>query len=292
MNYEVIITCAVTGSGDTAEKHPDLPKSPNQIADAVIEAAQAGAAVAHIHVRDPQTGEAGRKLEWYQEVVERVRASSTDVVLNLTAGMGGDFMPDKEDPGKGGPGTDMATPDERLAHVKKLLPEICTLDCGTQNYSTSAYVSTPDMLREMAKIIQELGVKPEIEVFELGQIWFAKQLIKEGLIDEPPLFQLCMGIPWTAEANSENMLALTNMLPENSVWAGFGISRMQMPMVAQAMILGGNVRVGLEDNLYLKRGVLASNGQLVERAVEIIERLGGSIVSPQQTREKLGLTKR
>ncbi len=292
MNYEVIITCAVTGSGETAEKHPDLPKSPEQIAAAAIEAAEAGAAVAHIHVRDPQTGESGRKLEWYQEVVERVRASSTDVVLNLTAGMGGDFMPDKEDPGKGGPGTDMATPDERLAHVKKLHPEICTLDCGTQNYSTTAYVSTPDMLREMAKIIQELGVKPEIEVFELGQIWFAKQLIKEGLIDEPPLFQLCMGIPWTAEANTENILALRNMLPENSVWAGFGISRMQMPMVAQAMILGGNVRVGLEDNLYLKRGVLASNGQLVERAVEIIERLGGSIVSPQQTREKLGLTKR
>ena len=291
MNYEVIITCAVTGSGDTAEKHPDLPKSPEQIAAAAIEAAESGAAVAHIHVRDPRTGEAGRKLEWYQEVVERVRASSTDVVLNLTAGMGGDFIPDKEDPGKGGPGTDMATPEERLAHVKKLLPEICTLDCGTQNYSTTAYVSTPDMLREMAKIIHELGVKPEIEVFELGQVWFAKQLIKEGLIDEPPLFQLCMGIPWTAEANAENMLALRNMLPENSVWAGFGISRMQMPMVAQAMILGGNVRVGLEDNLYLKRGVLASNGQLVERAVEIIERLGGSIASPQQTRDKLGLTK-
>ena len=291
MNYEVIITCAVTGSGDTAEKHPDLPKSPNQIADAAIEAAQAGAAVVHIHVRDPQTGEAGRKLEWYQEVVERVRASSTDVVLNLTAGMGGDFIPDKEDPGKGGPGTDMATPDERLAHVKKLLPEICTLDCGTQNYSTSAYVSTPDMLREMAKIIQELGVKPEIEVFELGQIWFAKQLIKEGLIDKPPLFQLCMGIPWTAEANTENMLALRNMLPESSIWAGFGISRLQMPMVAQAMILGGNVRVGLEDNLYLKKGELASNGQLVQRAVEIIESLGGIIVTPQQTTEKLGLTK-
>ena len=292
MNYEVIITCAVTGSGDTAEKHPDLPKSPEQIAAAAIEAAEAGAAVAHIHVRDPKTGEAGRKLEWYQEVVERVRASSTDVVLNLTAGMGGDFMPDKEDPSKGGPGTDMANPEERLDHVKNMLPEICTLDCGTQNYSSTAYVSTPDMLREMAKIIQELGVKPEIEVFELGQIWFAKQLIKEGLIDEPPLFQLCMGIPWTAEANAENMLALRNMLPENSIWAGFGISRLQMPMVAQAMILGGNVRVGLEDNLYLKKGVLASNGQLVERAVEIIERLGGSIVSPQQTREKLGLTKR
>ena len=292
MNYEVIITCAVTGSGDTAEKHPDLPKSPEQIAAAAIEAAEAGAAVAHIHVRDPKTGEAGRKLEWYQEVVELVRASSTDVVLNLTAGMGGDFMPDKEDPSKGGPGTDMANPEERLAHVKNMLPEICTLDCGTQNYSSTAYVSTPDMLREMAKIIQELGVKPEIEVFELGQIWFAKQLIKEGLIDKPPLFQLCMGIPWTAEANTENMLALKNMLPENSIWAGFGISRMQMPMVAQAMILGGNVRVGLEDNLYLKRGVLASNGQLVERAVGIIERLGGSIVSPQQTRDKLGLKKR
>ena len=291
MNYEVIITCAVTGSGDTADKHPDLPKSPEQIADAAIEAAEAGAAVAHIHVRNPQTGEAGRKIEWYQEVVERVRSSTTDVVLNLTAGMGGDFIPDTEDPSKGGPGTDMATPEERLAHVKKLLPEICTLDCGSQNYSSTAYVSTPDMLRKMAKIIQELGVKPEIEVFELGQIWFAKQLIKEGLIDKPPLFQLCMGIPWTAEANAENMLALRNMLPENSIWAGFGISRLQMPMVAQAMILGGNVRVGLEDNLYLKKGELASNGQLVQRAVEIIERLGGNIVTPQQTREKLGLKK-
>ena len=291
MNYEVIITCAVTGSGATADKHPDLPKSPEQIADAAIEAAEAGAAVAHIHVRNPQTGEAGRKIEWYQEVVERVRSSTTDVVLNLTAGMGGDFIPDTEDPSKGGPGTDMATPEERLAHVKKLLPEICTLDCGSQNYSSTAYVSTPDMLRKMAKIIQELGVKPEIEVFELGQIWFAKQLVKEGLIDKPPLFQLCMGIPWTAEANTENMLALRNMLPESSIWAGFGISRLQMPMVAQAMILGGNVRVGLEDNLYLKKGELASNGQLVQRAVEIIERLGGNIVTPQQTREKLGLTK-
>ena len=291
MNYEVIITCAVTGSGDTADKHPDLPKSPEQIADAAIEAAEAGAAVAHIHVRNPQTGEAGRKIEWYQEVVERVRSSNTDVVLNLTAGMGGDFIPDPEDPSKGGIGTDMATPEERLAHVKKLLPEICTLDCGSQNYSSTAYVSTPDMLRKMARIIQELGVKPEIEVFELGQIWFAKQLIKEGLIDKPPLFQLCMGIPWTAEANTENMLALRNMLPESSIWAGFGISRLQMPMVAQAMILGGNVRVGLEDNLYLKKGELASNGQLVQRAVEIIERLGGNIITPQQTREKLGLTK-
>ena len=291
MNYEVIITCAVTGSGDTAGKHPDLPKSPEQIADAAIEAAEAGAAVAHIHVRNPQTGEAGRKIEWYQEVVERVRSSTTDVVLNLTAGMGGDFIPDPEDPSKGGIGTDMATPEERLAHVKKLLPEICTLDCGSQNYSSTAYVSTPDMLRKMAKIIQELGVKPEIEVFELGQIWFAKQLVKEGLIDKPPLFQLCMGIPWTAEANTENMLALRNMLPESSIWAGFGISRLQMPMVAQAMILGGNVRVGLEDNLYLKKGELASNGQLVQRAVEIIERLGGNIITPQQTREKLGLKK-
>jgi uncharacterized protein (DUF849 family) len=292
MNYDIIITCAVTGSGDTAGKHPDLPKSPEQIANAAIQAAEAGAAVAHIHVRNPETGEPGRKVEWYQEVVERVRASSTDVVLNLTAGMGGDYFPDPDDPGRGGPGTDMATPKERLAHVEKLLPEICTLDAGTQNYASNAYVSTPEMLREMAKLIQDLGVKPEIEVFELGQIWFAKQLIKEGLINDPPLFQLCMGIPWTAEANTENMLALRNMLPENAIWAGFGISRMQMPMVAQAMILGGNVRVGLEDNLYLERGVLASNGQLVERAVEIIERLGGRILSPQETREKLGLTKR
>ena len=292
MNYNVIVTCAITGSGDAAGKHPRLPKTPEEIANAAIEAAQAGAAVAHIHVRDPETGEAARKLEWYEEVVERIRASSTDVVINLTAGMGGDFVPHPEDPGRGGPGTDMATPAERLAHVEKLLPEICTLDVGTQNYSNSAYVSTPEMLREMAKKIQSWGVKPEIEVFELGHIWFAKQLLKESLIDTPPLFQLCMGIPWTAEANTENMLAFRNMLPENAHWAGFGISRMQMPMVAQAMILGGNVRVGLEDNLYLEKGVLASNGQLVERAVEIIGRLGGRVLSPAETRQKLALNKR
>ncbi len=292
MNYNVIVTCAITGSGDAAGKHPRLPKTPEEIANAAIEAALAGAAVAHIHVRDPETGEAARKLEWYEEVVERIRANSTDVVINLTAGMGGDFVPHPEDPGRGGPGTDMATPAERLAHVEKLLPEICTLDVGTQNYSNSAYVSTPEMLREMAKKIQSWGVKPEIEVFELGHIWFAKQLLKEGLIDTPPLFQLCMGIPWTAEANTENMLAFRNMLPENAHWAGFGISRMQMPMVAQAMILGGNVRVGLEDNLYLEKGVLASNGQLVERAVEIIGRLGGRVLSPAETRQKLALNKR
>ncbi|MBC8258898.1 MAG: 3-keto-5-aminohexanoate cleavage protein [SAR324 cluster bacterium] len=292
MNYDVILTCAVTGSGETAGKHPQLPKTPEEIANAAIEAAEAGAAVAHIHVRDPQTGVAGRKIEWYIEVVERVRASSTDVVINLTAGMGGDYVPHPEDPGRGGPGTDMATPAERLAHIEKLLPEICTLDVGTQNYSDTAYISTPKMLREMAIRIQTCGVKPELEVFELGHIWFAKQLLKEGLIDSPPLFQLCMGIPWTAEANTENILALRNMLPSDAIWAGFGISRMQMPMVAQAMILGGNVRVGLEDNLYLEKGVLASNGQLVERAIEIIYRLGGRVLSPAEARQKLGLKKR
>ncbi len=292
MNYDIIVTCAVTGSGDTAGKHPDLPKTPEQIANAAIEAAQAGAAVAHIHVRDPETGAPGRKLEWYTEVVERIRASSTDVVINLTAGMGGDYVPDPINPGQGGPGTDMATPVERLLHVEKLLPEICTLDAGTQNYANSAYVSTPEMLREMAQRIQACSVKPELEVFELGHIWFTKQLIKEGLLDSPPLFQLCMGIPWTAEANTENMLAMRNMLPNDAIWAGFGISRMQMPIVAQAVLLGGNVRVGLEDNLYLDKGILASNGQLVGRAVEIIERLGARTLSPAETREKLGLIKR
>ena len=292
MNYNVIITCAVTGSGDTVGKHPRLPKTPEEIANAAIEAAQAGAAVAHIHVRDPETGEAGRKIEWYAEVVERIRSSATDVVINLTAGMGGDYVPHPENPGIGGPGTDMATPIERLTHVEELLPEICTLDVGTQNYANSAYVSTPEMLREMAKRIQACGVKPEIEVFELGHVWFAKQLLSEGLLDPPPLFQLCMGIPWTAEANTENMLAMRNMLPGNAIWAGFGISRMQMPMVAQAMILGGNVRVGLEDNLYLEKGVLASNGQLVERAVEIVSRLGGRVLSPAEARQELDLKKR
>jgi len=292
MNSEVIVTCAVTGAGDAAGKHPGLPITPRQIADAAIEAARAGAAVAHIHVRDPKTGKAARDTALYRQVVEHIRQSDVDVVINLTAGMGGDFVPSAEDPARGGPGTDMASAAERVAHVEELRPEICTLDCGSVNYAETAYIATPAQLREMARRIKACGVKPEIEAFELGHIWMAKQLMAEGLIDAPALFQLCLGIPFAAEANTETLLTMRNMLPPGAHWASFAISRMQMPMVAQSVLLGGHVRVGLEDNLYLEKGVLASNGQLVEKAIRILRELGARPLSPAEARTKLGLRQR
>ena len=290
MNGSVIITCAVTGAGDTLAKHSGVPVTPESIAEAAISAAQAGAAVAHIHVRDPETGQGSRDVELFTQAVELVRASDTDVIINLTAGMGGAWFPSDEDPAMPGPGTDNIGPEERLAHVEVLQPEICSLDCGTMNFGDNEiYISTPDCLRRQAGLLQRWGVKPEMEVFELGHIHFARQLMDEGLIDDPPLFQICLGIPWGAPADPESMMAMRNALPAGANWAGFGVSRMEMPMVAQAVLLGGNVRVGLEDNLYLDRGVLASNAQLVERAFEIIERLGARVVGPDEARKQLGL---
>jgi len=289
MNRNVIITCAVTGSGDTVGKHPAIPVTPEQIANSAIEAAAAGAAVAHIHVRDPDTGTFSRELELYREVVERIRESDSDVIINLTAGMGGDLVLDEQNPSVAVEGTDMANASERLAHIEALLPEICTLDCGSLNFGNSLYVSTPAMLRQMAARVKEIGVKPELEIFDSGNLVFALQMMKEGLLDDKPLFQLCLGIPWGAPADTATMKLMSDMVPANANWAGFGISRMQMPMVAQAMLLGGNVRVGLEDNLFLDKGVFASNGQLVERAVGIVEGLGAEVATAAQTREILGL---
>ena len=293
MNNEVIVTCAVTGAGDTLGKHPEVPVTPEQISNAAIAAAKAGASVAHIHVRDPETGLGSRDVNLFKEVVERIRDSETDVVINLTAGMGGDWVPSKENPSMPGPGTDMIGPEERLAHVKEIYPEICSLDCGTMNFGNGneIYISPPGYLREMASMIQEWGVKPELEVFELGQIRFAKQMIKEGLINEPPMFQICLGIPWGAEQTVDSMKVMKDELPTNASWASFGIGRMQMPMAAAAVAMGGNVRVGLEDNLYLEKGVLASNDQLVTRVIEIIQRMGGRVLSPKETRDKLKLKK-
>ncbi|MEL7256342.1 MAG: 3-keto-5-aminohexanoate cleavage protein [Pseudomonadota bacterium] len=291
MNFETIVTCAVTGAGDTTAKNPHVPVTPREIADAAIEAAQAGAAIAHIHVRDPETGKGSRDVGLFKEAVDLVRASGTDVVINLTAGMGGDWVPSDDNPALPGPGTDMIGPEERLAHVKECLPEICSLDCGTLNFGNGneIYISTPPILRRMAQLTQEWGVKPELEVFDLGHIRFAKAMVEEGLIDAPPMFQLCLGIPWGADQTVETMAAMKAQLPPGASWASFGISRMQMPMAAAAVALGGNVRVGLEDNIWLDRGVPATNGQLVTRAVEIIERMGGRALSPQEARNKLNL---
>ena len=291
MNFEVIVTCAVTGAGDTTGRSSLVPVTPKEVADAAIAAAKAGAAVAHLHVRDPETGKGSRDPKLFKEAVDRIRDSGTDVVINLTAGMGGDWVPDVNDPSMPGPGTDMIGAEDRLIHVHECMPEICSLDCGTLNFGDgdNIYISTPPMLRRMAKLTRQWGVKPELEVFELGHIRFATQMIAEGLIAAPPMFQICLGIPWGADQSVDTMKVMKDHLPQGASWAGFGISRMQMPMAAAAVAMGGNVRVGLEDNIFLDRGVLATNGQLVERVIEIIERMGGRAITPQEARNKLQL---
>lgn len=291
----VFITCAVTGSGDTVGKSDKVPFTPEQIANDCIAAARAGAAVTHIHVRDPITGAPARQPDLYAEVVERVRASDVDVIINLTAGMGGDLtLGSVEQPlPLDQAGTDMAGATERLEHVRRLMPEICTLDCGSMNFGEGDYVmtNTTSMLKEMARQIQALGVRPEIEVFDTGHLWQAKSLVDEGLIDDPVMVQLCMGVPWGAPPDINTFMAMVNNVPESWTFSAFGIGRKQLEYIALATIAGGHVRVGLEDNLYLGRGRLASNADLVGRAVEIIERIGHTVKGPDEVRADLKLTK-
>jgi uncharacterized protein (DUF849 family) len=289
MNEEVIVTCAVTGAGDSAGRSPHVPVTPPQIAAACIEAAEAGAAIVHVHVRDPKTGKADRTIAYYEEVVALVRESKTDVVLNLTCGMGGDLYLDADRPSQMVEGTDLATPYERMEHVDRLRPEICTIDCGSMNFGDHVVINRTADLEKMARYAQEWGVKPELEVFDMGQVGIATRMVRKGLIDGDPLFQFCLGIDGGAAASAQSILALRSMIPDNAVWAAFGISSHEMPMVAQAVLLGGNVRVGLEDNLYLEKGVLATNGQLVEKAVRIVRDLGARTLSPAEARQKLAL---
>ena len=295
MNPEVVITCAVTGAGDTVGKHPGVPVTPEQIASSAIDAAKAGAAIVHCHVRDPDTGKGSRDVALYREVVARIRDAQTDVVINLTAGMGGDLAigPDA-DPTAFGPDTDLVGAEDRLPHVEALLPEICSLDCGSLNFGDGSlvYVSTPAMLRRGAKRIRELGVKPELEIFDTGHLWFTLQMLDEELLAEPPLFQLCYGIPWGAPPDVGVFKAAVEMLPKGANFTAFAISRNQMAFAAQSVLLGGHVRVGLEDNLYLERGVFATNAQLVERARTIVELMGARVVGPEAAREKFALAKR
>ena len=295
MQPKIIITCAVTGAGDTVGKHPAIPATPEQIANSALEAAAAGATVVHCHVREPKTGKGSRRVDYYREVMERIRAKNTEVIINLTAGMGGDVeVGAGEKPLEFGPGTDCVGPVERLVHVKELRPEICTLDCGTLNFGDghTIVIQTPAQLREQARLIKSYGVKPEMEIFDSGNLWFAKQLCAEGLVDDPPLFQLCLGIPWGAPYDSETMAYQKAQLPKNAIWAAFGIGRNEFPAVAQAVLLGGHVRVGLEDNLWLEKGVHATNGKLVEKAVKIIELLGTRVATPDEGREILKLKPR
>jgi 3-dehydrocarnitine:acetyl-CoA trimethylamine transferase len=296
MNREVFITCAVTGSGGTQGRSPHVPRSPKQIADSAIDAARAGAAIVHCHVRDPETGAPSRDPALYREVTERIRDAEVDVVLNLTAGMGGDmvFGPTEAPLPLSEKGTDMAGASERVVHVAECFPEICTLDCGTMNFSEADYVMTnsPGMLRAMGTMMTELGVKPEIEAFDTGHLWFAKQLVSEGVLKEDALVQLCMGVPWGAPDDLNTFMAMVNNVPSNWTWSAFSLGRNQMAYVAAAVLAGGNVRVGLEDNLWLEKGVLATNAQLVDRAVTIIENMGSRVLGPEDVRKKLGLTKR
>ncbi|MCA2006289.1 BKACE family enzyme [Tritonibacter mobilis] len=295
MNREVFITCAVTGSGGTQDRSPHVPRSPKEIAESAIAAAKAGAAIVHCHVRDPETGAPSRDLGLYREVTDRIRDSDTDVVLNLTAGMGGDIIfGGVENPlPVNTAGTDMIGASERVAHVADCLPEICTLDCGTMNFAEADYVmtNTPGMLQAMGKMMTDLGVKPEIEAFDTGHLWYAKQLVKDGILEANALVQLCMGVPWGAPNDLNTFMAMVNNVPADWNWSAFSLGRDQMAYVAASVLAGGNVRVGLEDNLYLDKGVLAENWQLVERAGTIISNLGARVITPAEVREKLGLKK-
>ncbi|MCA0272514.1 MAG: 3-keto-5-aminohexanoate cleavage protein [Proteobacteria bacterium] len=295
MNREVFITCAVTGSGGTQDRSPHVPRSPAEIANSAIDAAKAGAAIVHCHVRDPETGKPSRDLKYYREVTERIRDSATDVVLNLTAGMGGDIVfGGVESPLPPVKGTDMVGATERMEHVADCLPEICTLDCGTMNFAEADYVmtNTPGMLRAMGKMMTDLGVLAEVEAFDTGHLWFAKELVKEGVLKNPALVQLCMGVPWGAPNDLNTFMAMVNNVPSDWNWSAFSLGRDQMAYVAAAVLAGGNVRVGLEDNLWLGKGQLATNAQLVERAVTVIETMGARVITPAEVRTRLGLTKR
>ena len=295
LNREVFITCAVTGSGSTQDRSQFVPRSPKDIADSAINAARAGAAIVHCHVRDPETGKPSRNLAYYREVTDRIRGADVDVVLNLTAGMGGDIVfGGTEKPLPVAEGTDMIGAEERVAHIIECLPEICTLDCGTMNFAEADYVmtNTPGMLQEMGSIMTKAGVKPEIEAFDTGHLWYAKQLVKDGIIGEDVLVQLCMGVPWGAPDDLNTFMAMVNNVPENWTFSAFSLGRNQMPYVAAAILAGGNVRVGLEDNLWLKKGVLAKNEDLVFRAKKIIEAMGARVIGPEEVRDKLDLDKR
>ncbi|WP_254690445.1 3-keto-5-aminohexanoate cleavage protein [Shinella daejeonensis] len=293
MNREPFITCAVTGGADFAGKSPHVPVTPLEIADSALEAHEAGAAIVHLHVRDPETRIGSRDTGLYRELVTIIRERNTDVIINLTGGMGGEILfGSAQAPLPPAPGTDFVGPAERMEHILELQPELASLDTGSLNFDDSLYATTPTWLREMASAYKGAKVLPEIEVFELGHIELAKQLIKEGHIPQPALFQLCLGIKYGAPATPDAMIAMRNALPANSNWAAFGLGAMQLPMAAQAVLLGGNIRVGLEDNLYLERGVLATNAQLVAKARQVVEAMGATIRTAAETRTLLGLQPR
>lgn len=296
MKRKVVLTCAVTGDGPLNPKFPDYPITPEQIARDCLAAAKAGAAIVHIHTRNAETGLGDRTPALFREVVERIRAVNTDVVINLTTGMGATFVADPQDESRAHPTTDVASAEDRVRHVFENRPEVCTLDATTMNLEGGiagapdcVFMNTPGKLKAMGALIREYGVKPEIEVFNPGDILLARNLVENGYIDEPPLFQLCLGVKWSAPADAKSLVYMRELLPENAIWSAFGVSRFQMQMVALSTIMGGHCRVGLEDNIYLERGVFATNAQLVERASRIIRELGCDVATPDEAREIFGL---
>ncbi len=290
MQRKVIISCAVTGSADTPSRNPAVPVTPEQIANSALDAAKAGAAIVHIHVRDPQTTKPSMDIAHYREVVERIRGSGSDVLINLTTGPGARFTHDANDPSKAGPGSVLRSPDQRVRHVVALKPDICSLDMGSLNMGDRVFINTPGHLQKMAEAIKDAGVTPELEVFETGHLLLAKNFIDKGYVKPPGMFQICLGISWGQPATPEAMSYMRNLLPREACWFAFGISLHQFPMVAQTVLLGGHPRVGLEDNLYLEKGKLApSNAALVEKAAHIVEILGDTVATPREARQILGL---
>ena len=296
MSRKIILTCAVVGENQFNRAHPNFPITPQQIADAALEAEAAGASAVHLHVRNPDTGNGSRDPALFLEMANRVRANGVNAILNITCGGGGIYRADSQDESRAGPGSDIASAQERVRHIEMTLPEVCSIDVCTQNQldgdSEYVYLNTQSTLRKMASRFQELGVKPEIEVFAPGDVLLANKMLADGLFDRPPLFQIVLGTSWGLPATPETLIYMRNLLPPGAIWAAFGIARMQMPIVAQSVLLGGNVRVGLEDNLYLSRGVFATNGQLVARAKLIIESLGFEVASPDEARDILQLKPR
>lgn len=290
MQPKVIITCAVTGNLTTREHHPGLPVTPGEIANSCLEAADAGAAIAHIHVRDPETAKPSMELKYYREVVERIRAKNNELILNVTTGPGGRYHPSDENPAVAGPRTTLMRPEKRVEHIVALKPDIATLDLNTMTFGNEVVINTPGNVKIMAEIINEAGSKPELEVFDTGHIVLAHDLIKAGVLKSPTMYNIVTGVKYGFPATAEVMALAARMLPGDAVWTGFGVGRMSFPMAVQSYLLGGHVRVGLEDNSYLARGVLAKgNGELAERARDLIEKLGGQIASPSEAREMLGL---
>jgi 3-dehydrocarnitine:acetyl-CoA trimethylamine transferase len=293
MPRKIIVSCAITGSADTPARNRAVPVTPVEIAVSAIDAAKAGAAIVHIHVRDPQTTRPSMDLALYREVVERIRASGSDVLINLTTGPGARFIPGTDNPLKPSAGSTLSLPTERVRHVIELAPEICSLDMGSMNMGKQVFMNTPPHLEAMAVSTRDAGVMPELEVFEAGHLLLAKQMIETGHIKPPGLFQICLGISWGQPATPEALIYMRSLLPAGCVWFSFGISLHQFPIAAQTILLGGHVRVGLEDNLYLEKGKLApSNAVLVEKAAKIIDILGDQVATPEEARQMLGLETR